>query len=213
MTDDQVRRRRPRTDKLRNHAQILDVAERFFAERGVSGSLEAIAKLAGVGTGTFYRHFPTREALLAALLQARYDDLVARRDTIRREEKDSSVALERWLDALDEWVTAFDGLPEPLRDALDQEASPLTMSCQWFVTTTDEFLALAQRDGTVEPWVRGRDLFLNALAAAWVRGAALADESSTRTLRRLMRSGFAARTPGRAPQGAHLTPFAEEHRS
>lgn len=203
--------RRPRTDKLRNRTHILEVAEQFFSEQGTTGSLDAIAKRAGVGPGTLYRHFPNREALLAALLQARDEELVSRRDAIRREEADSGIALARWLEALGEWLTAFDGLPEPLLAALSEETSPLAITCQGFITTTDQFLHAAQRDGGAQPWVRGRDLFLNVLATAWVRSAALADESSPRALHALMQSGWMTpRTesdgpgPARRPPGQDL---------
>ncbi|MER7052439.1 MULTISPECIES: helix-turn-helix domain-containing protein [unclassified Streptomyces] len=182
--------RRLRTDKQRNRLHILEVAEQFFAEHGISGSMDAIAKRAGVGPGTLYRHFPNREALLAALLQARDEQLEARREAIQREESDSSAALAQWLDALSDWVTAFDGLPEPLRAALTQDASPLAITCQGFITTTDSFLGAAQRDGGAKPWVRARDLFLSTLATAWARSAALADESSTEALSTLVRSGW-----------------------
>ena len=59
------RMRAPRADAQRNRDHILDIAEQYFSEHGVAGSLDAIAKQAGVGAGTLYRHFPTREALLA----------------------------------------------------------------------------------------------------------------------------------------------------
>ncbi|GAA2334160.1 TetR/AcrR family transcriptional regulator [Streptomyces kunmingensis] len=191
--------RRVRTDKQRNRVHILEVAEQFFAEQGISGSMDAIAKRAGVGAGTLYRHFPNREALLAALLQARNEELEARRDAIRREESDSSDALAQWLDALGEWVTAFDGLPEPLRVALTEDTSPLTITCQGFITTTEEFLGAAQRDGGAHPWVRARDLFLSTLATAWARSAALADESSSEGLSTLMRSGWEKSVDGTTP--------------
>ncbi|MFE4455093.1 TetR/AcrR family transcriptional regulator [Streptomyces sp. NPDC056796] len=182
--------RRPRTDKQRNRTHILEVAEEFFAEHGITGSMDAIAKRAGVGPGTLYRHFPNREALLAALLQARDEELELRRAAIQREETDSSAALTQWLDSLGEWVTAFDGLPEPLRAALTENTSPLAITCQGFITATEEFLHAAQRDGGAQSWVRGRDLFLSTLATAWVRSAAMADESSPRALNALMRSGW-----------------------
>ncbi|MFH9472467.1 TetR/AcrR family transcriptional regulator [Streptomyces anulatus] len=182
--------RRQRTDKQRNRTHILEVAEEFFAEQGITGSMDAIAKRAGVGPGTLYRHFPNREALLAALLQARDEELEARRDAIQREEADSRAALAQWLQALDEWVTAFDGLPEPLRAALAEGTSPLAITCQGFVTTTENFLHAAQRDGGAQRWVRGRDLFLSTLATAWARGAAMADESSPDALVSLVRTGW-----------------------
>jgi AcrR family transcriptional regulator len=192
--------RRPRTDAQRNRSHILDVAERHFAEHGIEGSMDAIAKRAGVGAGTLYRHFASRDALLAALLQARDEELDARRHAIAREESDPTEALARWLDALVEWVTAFDGLPEPLRAALSEEHSPLALTCQGFITTTEHFLRAAQRDGGAQPWVRGRDLFLSALAAGWASGAAIADASSAEALRTMLRSGWA--TPGRGQMPA-----------
>jgi AcrR family transcriptional regulator len=188
--------RRPRTDAQRNRTHILDIAERHFAEHGITGSLDAIAKRAGVGPGTLYRHFPNREALLAALLKAREDELVARRDAIREQARDSTHALTQWLDALGRWATAFDGLPEPLRAALTEDASPLALTCQGYITITDEFLHAAQRDGGARPEVRGRDLFLIVLATSWVRGAAMADEASPPALDALVRTGWAS--PGAA---------------
>jgi len=198
MDETEVGARRPRTDARRNRSLILDVAEQYFSERGVGASMDAIAKRAGVGAGTLYRHFPNRDALLAALLQERDQKLEARRAAIEREEADSTEALARWLDALIEWVTAFDGLPEPLRAALSDEESPLALTCRGFVTTTDHFLRAAQRDGGARTSVRGRDLFLSALAAGWASGAALADESSGQALRALMRSGWATHVSDKA---------------
>ncbi|GAA1313866.1 helix-turn-helix domain-containing protein [Saccharothrix xinjiangensis] len=188
-----ARERRPRTDAQRNRTHILDVAEQHFAEHGVTGSLDAIAKRAGVGPGTLYRHFPNREVLLAALLKAREDELVSRRDAIRREVDDPTEALDRWLDALGRWATAFDGLPEPLRAAPAEGTSPLALTCQGCITTTDEFLQAAQRDGGARPEVRGADLFLGVLAVSWARGAAMADESSPPALNTLLRTGWASR--------------------
>ncbi|MGM1061307.1 TetR/AcrR family transcriptional regulator [Saccharothrix sp. Mg75] len=194
-----ARERRPRTDARRNRTHILEVAEQYFTEHGITGSLDAIAKRAGVGPGTLYRHFPNREALLAALLEARDAELASRQDAIRAEVRDSTEALAQWLDALGRWTTAFDGLPEPLRVALtDEVPSPLALTCQGFITTTDEFLAAAQRDGGARPDVRGRDLFLAVLATGWVAGAAMADESSTAALNTLVRTGWEAPRPSSA---------------
>lgn len=190
------RQRRPRTDKQRNRAHILEVADELFTEQGVAGSMDAIAKRAGVGPGTLYRHFPNREALIAGLLQARNDELDRRRERIHQEVSDPGAALEQWLDVLFEWATAFDGLPEPLRLALSETASPLAFTCQGFVTMTEDFLSVAREEGAAREGVRGRDLFLGVLAAAWASSAVLADESSPRALRDLLRDGWAADLPG-----------------
>jgi AcrR family transcriptional regulator len=63
----QSARRRPRADALRNRERILDVAKEAFTRSGANASLDEIAKTAGVGAGTLYRHFPAREALIEAV--------------------------------------------------------------------------------------------------------------------------------------------------
>jgi AcrR family transcriptional regulator len=64
--------RKPRTDTQRNRERILEVAKEAFARSGASTSLDDIAQQAGVGAGTLYRHFPTRDALLEAVLFVDY---------------------------------------------------------------------------------------------------------------------------------------------
>ncbi|MEU7830230.1 TetR/AcrR family transcriptional regulator [Nonomuraea sp. NPDC049129] len=91
-------------------------AQRHFLDYGVGTSLEAVAKEAGVGPGTLYRHFPTREALLAAVLQTRSEELVARQADIAQL-GDASEALRQWLRAMEDYFSAFSGLPEPLMAA------------------------------------------------------------------------------------------------
>src|SRR5499427_3531909 len=69
--------RKPRSDAQRNRERILDAAKDAFTRSGVNASLEEIAKQAGVGPGTLYRHFPTREELLQAVYQSEVEKLAA----------------------------------------------------------------------------------------------------------------------------------------
>ncbi|RYG37043.1 TetR/AcrR family transcriptional regulator, partial [bacterium] len=69
--------RKPRADALRNRERILDVAREAFAEGGGSVTLEDIVRLSGLGTGTLYRHFPTRDALVEALYLSEMEKLAA----------------------------------------------------------------------------------------------------------------------------------------
>jgi AcrR family transcriptional regulator len=73
----QPARRRTRTDAQRNRERILEVAKEVFARSGANASLDQIAKQSGVGPGTLYRHFPTRDALLEAVYQTEVDKLAA----------------------------------------------------------------------------------------------------------------------------------------
>src|SRR5215475_9663298 len=69
--------RKPRSDAQRNRERILEVAKQAFARSGANTSLDDIAKEAGVGPGTLYRHFATREALLEAVYRTEVEKLAA----------------------------------------------------------------------------------------------------------------------------------------
>ena len=73
----QSSRRKSRADAQRNRERILEVAKESFARRGGDARLDDIAKQAGVGPGTLYRHFPTREALIEAVYRAEVEKLAA----------------------------------------------------------------------------------------------------------------------------------------
>ena len=69
--------RKPRTDAQRNRERILDVAKEAFTRSGADASLDDIAKEAGVGAGTLYRHFPTRDALVESVYRTEVEKLAA----------------------------------------------------------------------------------------------------------------------------------------
>ncbi|MFF7979678.1 TetR/AcrR family transcriptional regulator [Streptomyces sp. NPDC007901] len=186
--------RRPRADVQRNRVALLEAAQRHFLKYGVGTSLEAVAKEAGVGPGTLYRHFPTREALLAAVLQTRSEELVARQEEIARL-GDADKALEQWLRALEEYFSAFSGLPEPLMAAARAQDpdNPLTLPCDTVITATEEYVQAAQRTGYVRKSVKGYDLFLAAISVAWLKGAGAAEEESLDRVRALIVAGYRER--------------------
>src|ERR1700751_2918754 len=89
-------RRKPRADAQRNRERVLEAAKAVFSAGGPEASLEAVARRAGVGIGTLYRHFPTREALYEAVYRREVDQLGDLADDLRRE-PDPVDALRRWL--------------------------------------------------------------------------------------------------------------------
>ena len=91
--------RQPRVDALRNRDRILEVAKKAFTRHGVEISLDGVAKQAGVGAGTLYRHFPTREALLEAVYRTELTRLAA-----AQKEFSSTMAP---IDALRAWMLLF----------------------------------------------------------------------------------------------------------
>ena len=88
--------RKPRADAQRNRERILEVAKQEFTRVGANASLEDIAKKAGVGPGTLYRHFPTREDLLVAVYRSEVEKLAAAERTLA-DSKSPVEALRAWL--------------------------------------------------------------------------------------------------------------------
>jgi AcrR family transcriptional regulator len=85
-----------RADARRNRARLLEVADRVFTEQGVGASTEEVARAAGVGIGTVFRHFPTKEALLEAVLAERLGRLAAEAEGLV-DDPDPAAALDRFI--------------------------------------------------------------------------------------------------------------------
>jgi AcrR family transcriptional regulator len=95
--------RKPRADSLRNRDLLLSAAKTAFAETGADAPLEDIARRAGVGIGTLYRHFPTREALVAAVYARALDQLAQAADDLLAK-RPAGEALAAWLDLLIDYM-------------------------------------------------------------------------------------------------------------
>ena len=109
-----------RADARRNRGELLDVARQVIAEEGVDASLRDIARRAGVGIGTLYRHFPTREALLAAII----DDGV-RRLAVHAQQlaaaRPPGEALDAWLTDVAGRIGPYRGLAASMLEAVTDE--------------------------------------------------------------------------------------------
>ena len=102
--DDQTDQiRKPRADAVRNRERVLEAAKIVFNAGGPEASLEAVAKRAGVGIGTLYRHFPTREDLFEAVYRREVEQLSELAEQLKNA-KDPVDALRRWLRSHVEFV-------------------------------------------------------------------------------------------------------------
>jgi AcrR family transcriptional regulator len=105
--------RKPRVDAVRNRDRVLEAAKAVFSAGGADASLEAVARRAGVGIGTLYRHFPTREALYEAVYRREVDQLCDLAEQLKNEAKPVD-ALRHWLRSNVEFVATKKGMSAAL---------------------------------------------------------------------------------------------------
>jgi AcrR family transcriptional regulator len=116
--------RKPRADALRNRERVLEAAKSVFSAGGSDASLEAVARQAGVGIGTLYRHFPTREALYEAVYRREVEQLGELAEQLKADAAPVE-ALRKWLRANVEFVATKKGMAAALALAA-QPPSALT---------------------------------------------------------------------------------------
>ncbi|MCK9928122.1 TetR/AcrR family transcriptional regulator [Frankia sp. Mgl5] len=160
-------RARPlRADARANYERLLEQARLAFAEHGTGASLEDIARRAGVGTGTFYRHFPSREALLEAVLHDRFDRLTARADELAATTAPGT-ALTVWLGEFVEFTSAYRGLTATLMQTLRDTSTELHAACAAMRTAGSTLLAGAQRAGEIRSDLAALELLTLVSGLAW----------------------------------------------
>jgi AcrR family transcriptional regulator len=155
-----------RADARRNYERLLEAAREAFAGQGTDASLEEIAKTAGVGIGTLYRHFPTRQALLEAVLHEGITDMDQQGERLLGESP-AEESLETWLRAVIRHNTRYRGLAAELMSSFDDESSQLFGSCDMMRATSAQLLARAQHAGAIESRVESADLLRMVNAIAW----------------------------------------------
>ncbi|HEY0248309.1 MAG TPA: helix-turn-helix domain-containing protein [Gryllotalpicola sp.] len=183
MTTAEAAKTRPlRADAQRNYDRIVLVASEAFTEKGTGASLDDIACRAGVGPGTLYRHFPSRDALLAAALKGALEELG---ETARRllAAPDARAALDEWLVELARHLRIYGGLPESVAQAFQDPENPLCTSCQPMRVGTEQLVERAKAAGAIRADVDPADVGTLIGSLAW---AAERRGDSDATLQRLL---------------------------
>ena len=167
-SDSAKARRAPRSDVLRNRERLLSAARAVFAEGGSGASLEAVARRAGVGIGTLYRHFPTREALFQAVYSTEIDELVALAETLLSEE-DATEALGRWLRANLGVIATKRGMLAALSPAPESSKALYLDSRQRLVAALGALMKQPQADGKMRADVSPEEVLQALYAIAYAR--------------------------------------------
>ncbi|MER5385115.1 helix-turn-helix domain-containing protein [Streptomyces sp. NPDC002688] len=178
-----------RADARRNYERLLSEARSAFAEHGTDASLEDVARRAGVGIGTLYRHFPNRRALMSAVFEEAVSDLLARSRELL-EAPQPCTALVDWLREIITHASEYRGLARALMSASRDDGSHLARCSGPMREAGSALLLRAQEAGAVRPDVSIGDLLqlTNAIALAAEEtpdDPALADRLLSLTLRGL----------------------------
>ena len=156
-----------RADARKNYDHLIAIARDVVAEHGAEASLRDVARRAGVGLGTLYRHFPTREALLEALLRTRFGELAERANELESWD-DAGSALVTWLREAITMTHHYSGTIALMVAAISDEDSALHASCTTLRTAGTRLLLRAQAEGVARRDMDGNDLFALISAMAWL---------------------------------------------
>lgn len=174
-----------RADARRNYEKVLAAAREAFAEGGESTSLEEIARRAGVGIGTLYRHFPSRQALLEALYLDEVNEVC--KSAAGLDGADPWEALSGWFERFIAYLGTKRALAHELLDYMDVDA-PLFKSCRASLFTAGEpLLKRAQDAGEVRPDVDFADVMQMVMGIAKIPTN---DYSQTRRMLRIAFDGL-----------------------
>ena len=181
-----------RADARQNHARLISAATAAFAEKGADAPLEDIARRAGVGIGTLYRHFPNRLDLQAAVFRTQVVSVCEQGDALLATDAPQQ-AFAAWVRVLAGYLVTKRGLSRALIDAVGVESELITSCWMTMRETTERLLESAQRAGVFRSDVTGVDVM------RLVHGVAVSSEKDpdrTDLLLSIMLDGLAA-GPGR----------------
>jgi AcrR family transcriptional regulator len=182
-----------RADAQRNHDRLLDTAVRAFSRDGPDVTLDAIAKEAGVGIGTLYRRFPTREALVEAAYRnelARLCDAVA--DLLQSVPPDE--ATRAWMDRFVDYITTKRGMADALRAVIASGGDPFAQSRDRLTGAITTLLHAGAAAGTLRPDIEPGDVLVSLSGLSLAAGEPAQRDQAGRLLDLLM-DGLRYRAP------------------
>jgi AcrR family transcriptional regulator len=149
--------RQPRTDAVRNRERVLEAAKAVFSAGGPDASLEAVARHAGVGIGTLYRHFPTREALFEAVYRREVEHLAELAEQLKAEMSPVE-ALRHWLRSNVEFVATKKGMSAALALAVNNSSELTAYSFERLTKAVGRLLDRAVMAGEIRADISPEDL-------------------------------------------------------
>ncbi|MGW4761971.1 TetR/AcrR family transcriptional regulator [Streptomyces pseudogriseolus] len=183
-----------RADAQRNRERILAVAVTELT-RSADTPLSVIAKKAGVGQGTFYRNFPSREALVMEIYRHEMRQVAESADQLLCCH-DPDGALREWMDRLARFSMTKAGLADAIRQATSSPDGPAKPKPDSLLQAADRLLRACEEAGTIRPGVTSDDLLL-AIGGLWQLDPASGWQERAARLLDLVMDGLRVGAPGR----------------
>jgi len=180
--------RAQRADACRNRDRLLDMAAEAFANCGIDASLENIAKCAGVGIGTLYRHFPNRDALVEAVYRHNVDLLCDGADELRATLPPDE-ALAEWMRRFVGYVASKKGLANYLKSVVSADSDLFVSTHTRVQQTIGDLVQAAADAGTIRSGVEGMDL-LRALSGVCLMSDHVGESGHGATVAELLMDGL-----------------------
>jgi AcrR family transcriptional regulator len=178
-----------RADAARNRERLIEVARERFSAGEETASLGDIARTAGVGIGTLYRHFPTREALVEAVYRLELDTLAATAEDLLSLHT-AFDALRLWMVRYARFVVAKRAMQEALRIAWTSRTSPVPETRARIRATLARFISAGASDGTIRDDVEADDVTICLAGVVLTATAAPTDQDQLHRLLGLLADGL-----------------------
>ena len=181
-----------RADAQRNRDRLIEAAREVFREQGYDASLDEVAKRAGVGAGTLYRHFPSRDVLMDAIMQSWVDRVNDAADKVLVHEGTPRELLVSWFETYVALISLHKGGPAKITSAMDDERSPIVTKCRTLTSATQRIIDRLEEEHALRENVEAVQIARLVGGVAAVADNADLDQAAVRPLLEVIADGMLA---------------------
>jgi AcrR family transcriptional regulator len=181
-----------RADAQRNRERLIETAREVFREQGYDASLDEVAKRAGVGAGTLYRHFPSRDVLMDAILQSWVDRVNDAADKVLVHEGAPRDLLLAWFETYVGLISMHKGGPAKITGAMGDEKSPIMTKCQALAAATQRVVDRLEEEHALREHIEAVQMCRLVGGVASVADNGDLDQAAVRPLLEVIADGVLA---------------------
>jgi AcrR family transcriptional regulator len=181
-----------RADAQRNRDRLVEAAREVFREQGYDASLDEVAKRAGVGAGTLYRHFPSRDVLMDAIMQSWVDRVNDAADKVLVHEGDPRDLLLAWFETYVGLISLHKGGPAKITSAMGDSTSPIVTKCQVLTAATQRVVDRLEEERALRDHIEAVQMCRLVGGVASVADNGNLDQTAVRPLLEVIADGMLA---------------------